>query len=328
MILDGIESVEDARTAGHRLLRAFDRSFLTEGHELFLTASVGVTVFPMDDCTADRLLSNAETAVGRAKRQGGGSFQMYSGHMDADAAHRLSMHLALRRALDNDEFRLVYQPQVSFPDNALIGVEALLRWDHPERGQVSPGEFVPLLEESGLIVSVGAWVMLEACRQVAEWQQRGLTDLRVCVNVSARQFRGTVLQDAVAHALGETGLSASAFELELTESLLMKDVDSSNRILAELKHMGVRIAIDDFGTGYSSLAYLRRFPVDTLKIDRDFTRNITVSAMTSQFVGRSCRWAKRLSSRSWPRASKPTNSWNCCVALGATFFRASTSVVR
>ena len=277
VVLDGIEDVDDAQAAGYRLLHAFEQPFVVGGHELFLTASIGVTVFPMDDCTADRLLTNAETAVGRAKKQGGAGFQMYSGQMDAEVAERFAMHSALRRAVDNQDFTLVYQPQVNFPANTLVGVEALIRWTHPDRGPVSPGEFIPLLEESGLITQVGAWVLHESCRQAVDWRAAGLPCFRVSVNVSARQFRGSVLQDAVARALSETGFPAEDLELELTESLLMKDIDSSRRILAELKHMGVRVAIDDFGTGYSSLAYLRRFPVDTLKIDRDFTKNITVS---------------------------------------------------
>ncbi len=277
VVLDAINSIEEAEAAGHRLLAAFDRPFHVDDRELFLTASIGMTVFPMQDCTADRLLINAETAVGVAKKQGSGGFQTYSGKMEQEVNERLVLHSALRHAVDDGEFVLMYQPQIGFPGDRLIGVEALIRWNHPERGMVSPAEFIPLLEDSALITKVGAWVLQEACRQGVEWHAQGLTDLRISVNVSARQFRGTVLADAVAGALEASGFPAERLELELTESLLMKDVASSNRMLADLKRMGVAIAIDDFGTGYSSLAYLRRFPVDTLKIDRAFCRNITVS---------------------------------------------------
>ena len=278
VVLDGIASIDEAQGTAERLLNAFDQPFVVAEREIFLTASIGVTVFPFDDCTADRLLINAETAVGVAKKQGSRGFQMYSGHLDTEADERLALHTALRHAVDNGEFMLVYQPQVGDAGQALVGVEALLRWMHPERGMVSPAEFIPLLEESGLITQVGSWVLKEACRQGVEWRNQGFGDVRISVNVSARQFRGNVLQESVRRALRETGFPAGHLELELTESLLMRDVESSNLILAELKGMGVAIAIDDFGTGYSSLAYLRRFPVDTLKIDRAFCRNITVSA--------------------------------------------------
>ena len=277
VVLEGIDNVDDAHVAAERLLNAFEAPFHVETEELFVSASIGVTVFPADDCTADRLLTKAKTALGLAKTQGGASLQMYSGQMDAEVAQRVSMQAALRHAVQDQSFQLVYQPQLRGPQESLLGVEALLRWSHPERGPVSPGEFIPILEDSGLITSVGAWVIMEACRQGMRWRRAGIAPFRVSVNVSARQFRGTVLQDAVADALSETGFPASDLELELTESLLMKNVDSSSRMLCELKRMGVQVAVDDFGTGYSSLAYLRRFPVDTLKIDRAFTRNITSS---------------------------------------------------
>ncbi len=278
VVVDRVKTVDDALASGGRLLEAFDRPFAVDGHELFLTACAGITVFPSDEASVDGLLSNAETAVKGAKRHGRGGIQIYTEGMDAEVRRRVAMHADLRRAVDNHEFSLVYQPQVEAAGAEVIGVEALLRWTHPRDGFVSPGEFIPLLEESGLITQVGAWVLRESCRQGTEWRAKGISDFRVSVNVSARQFRDDVLPHAVAQALDDTGFPAQDLELELTESLLMKDVDQSDRMLSELKRMGVRIAIDDFGTGYSSLAYLKRFPVDTLKIDRDFTRNISTNA--------------------------------------------------
>ena len=274
VVLERIRSVADAEATGRRLLHVFDAPFVFDNREIFLTASVGLTVFSTDQCNADRLLTNVETAVGRAKKEGGGGFQIYRGGMDEEVSHRLMLHAALRHASENGEFKVVYQPQVAFPGNIIVGVEALLRWSHPVWGPVSPLEFVPILEESGMIVQVGEWVLREACRQGRQWRQAGLPSFRVSVNVSTRQFRGDVLQQAVAKALADTEFPASDLELEVTESMLMNDVESSDRMLSTLKRLGVRVAIDDFGTGYSSLSYLRRFPVDTLKIDRDFTRNI------------------------------------------------------
>ena len=277
ILLDGIETADDARATSERLLRAFDRPFVVGDQEVFVSASIGVAVFPADDAAPERLLQNAQTAVEQAKRQGVGGFQIYSGELDEALEQRSAMYAALRRAVAQGEFVLDYQPQVSCADDTLIGVEALIRWHHPTRGRVPPGEFIPLLEESGLITQVGAWVLGEACRQGMRWRAQGLGRLRISVNVSPRQFRGDMLLTAVERALTDSGLPPCDLELEVTEGSLMMDVDSSRRTLAELKRMGVRIAIDDFGTGYSSLAYLRRFPVDTLKIDRDFTRNIADS---------------------------------------------------
>lgn len=275
VVIESLEQLEDAELAARRVAAAFEDAFEVGAREICLTVSVGASAFPSEDGTVDDLLNNVEAALTLAKVEGGGAVRMYRDSMHVHPDRRFSMHAALRRAVDNGEFVLVYQPQVCYPYRALLGVEALIRWVHPERGLVPPNEFIPILEESGLINQVGAWVLWEACRQGTEWIRRGLGPLRVAVNVSARQFRNAEFRDMLAHTLAETGFSGQDLELELTESLLMQDVENSAQMLADFKDMGVRVAVDDFGTGYSSLAYLRRFPVDTLKIDRTFTREVS-----------------------------------------------------
>jgi diguanylate cyclase (GGDEF)-like protein len=245
--------------------------------ELYVTATLGVCVFPDDGQDATTLLRNADIAMYRAKELGGNTFEFYREDMAQRLNARLSMLSALRHAVERDELHLQYQPRVDLRTGAVVGVEALLRWNHPEQGAVSPADFIPLAEESGLIESIGNWVMRTACRQAVEWTRSGLAPVTMAVNLSARQFARRDVAAWVATALDDAGLQPRWLELELTESVLMADAKAAARTMVELKRLGVSLAIDDFGTGYSSLSYLKRFPVDRLKIDRSFVRDLTTS---------------------------------------------------
>jgi len=219
----------------------------------------------------------------RAKEQGRNNFQFFAPWMDSQVSNRLEMLINLRRALDQDEFKLYYQPKLSLQDGRLIGAEALIRWESPEQGMVSPDRFIPFAEEAGLIVPIGEWVLRTACRQNKVWQQAGLPPIPVAVNLSPRQLNQS-LPDFVAGVLAQSGLAASCLELEITENVVMKDAEKSVATLHALKRLGLQISVDDFGTGYSSLSYLRRFPVDALKIDKSFVRDIARDADSAAIV--------------------------------------------
>lgn len=272
ILLAGLGRADDAVLAALRVKQGLQLPVLVRGRELFTSMGVGVAVFPDDGEDVETLLKHAETALARAKEAGQGQVQLYSKRLSR-ASDRLSLAGALHRAVEDEAFELHFQPQVEMSTGAVIGSEALLRWSDPERGRLSPGVFVPILEETGLIGRVGAWVMSAGCRVARRWEGE-LEWSRVSINVSARQFLSGDLVATVRRALEATHLPAARLELELTESLLMEDAAASARTLRDLKRMGVAIAVDDFGTGYSSLAYLKRFPVDTLKIDRTFIRDI------------------------------------------------------
>jgi diguanylate cyclase (GGDEF)-like protein len=251
--------------------------FMLEDKEIFMSASMGISVYPVDGGDTTSLIKNADAALYHAKSEGRNNFQYYAREMNASAMQRLTLESALRRALEREEFLLYYQPQIDLASGRIIGLEALLRWQHPERGLVSPGEFIPMLEETGLIVPVGEWVLHAACRQGRAWQQAGLQPIRIAVNLSALQFRQPDLVGMIERILAETGLDPSSheLELELTESLLMKNVEETAATLHRLHEMGVKLSIDDFGTGYSSLSYLKRFPLTSLKIDQSFVRDLS-----------------------------------------------------
>lgn len=257
-----------------RIGKAMDSPLEVEGRELFTTCSIGISLFPMDGEDPILLLKNADTALQSVRQRGGHGFQCYAPEMNARALQWLELENALRHALERGELRLYYQPQVHIPTGGIIGLEALVRWQHPQRGTVSTAELVELAEETGLIVPIGAWIVRQACMQNKAWQEAGLPPLTVAVNLSARQFQGDALGHTIAQALGETGLGAERLELEITESVIMRDLEASKAILRELKAMGVKLAIDDFGTGYSSLSYLKYFPIDKLKIDQSFVRHL------------------------------------------------------
>ena len=246
-------------------------------YEFFLSCCMGVAVYPDDGVDADTLIKHADIAMYRAKEQGRGHWQFYASSMNAGTLERLELESELRHALERGQFHLEYQPQLDLASGAVVGMEALLRWQHPQLGRVPPASFIGLAEEMGLIIPIGDWVLRTACAQARAWQLAGHGPLRLAVNLSARQFKQKNLLHAVAQVLADTGLDAAHLELELTESMVMHDVEQATTIMAKLKALGVQLSIDDFGTGYSSLAYLRHFPIDVLKIDKTFVSDITHS---------------------------------------------------
>lgn len=256
------------------IVEAFGKPFVLDDRELFVTVSIGVVFSPQDGNDVETLLTNAESAMYRSKDQGRNTFQTYAAEMNARINERLELDGRLRRALERGELLLNYQPQIDLHTNRINGAEALLRWKHPDLGIMPPGKFIPLAEETGLIIPIGEWVIRTACAQNKAWQEAGLAPIVIAVNISARQFRQTDLVKSVAAILEETGLDARYLELEVTESAIMHNAQEVISTLLELKSMGVQLSIDDFGTGYSSLSYLRRFPVDRLKIDQSFVRDI------------------------------------------------------
>jgi diguanylate cyclase (GGDEF)-like protein/PAS domain S-box-containing protein len=258
-----------------RLMDKLARPIHVNGHELMLTASIGISVFPEDGATVDSLVEHADVAMYRAKQNGRNNFCFYTASMNDAAIARLEMESDLRNALQRGEFRLHYQPQVDVATGETVGAEALLRWQHPDKGLVPPAAFIPLAEETGLIVPIGAWVIRAACEQQRKWMSAGLSPMRISVNLSSRQFAEDDLVETIQSILIETRIDPGYLELELTESMLMSDVDLAEKRLAELKKLGVHLSIDDFGTGYSSLAYLKRFPIDVLKIDRSFVKDLS-----------------------------------------------------
>lgn len=271
--LTGLEQEEDMRSILQALDQAFSEPFDVGGKEVFLTATCGVALYPQHTQNFDDLVRFADTAVHHLKRQGGSGIQHYDRAMSADGGERLDLEVALRHALKRDEFRLYYQPQMEM-DGRIIGVEALLRWEQRGEGMVMPAKFIPLLEETGLIISVGEWVLRRACRDQRRWVEGGHGPIPISVNLSPRQFRNKELVSMIHNVLTETGCDPALLELEITESSVMDDPDSALAILRELHDMGLRIAMDDFGTGYSSLSYLKRFPLDVLKIDRSFVADV------------------------------------------------------
>jgi len=272
--LEDLHEASDAAKVARRILAALARPFQLGPHEIVVSASIGIAVYPVDGGDVDAILCNADAAMLHAKEMGGNGYQYYNRSMNAEALHKLALETSLRKAIERGEFELHYQPILAVANDAIVGAEALIRWRHPELGMVSPAEFVPLAEETGLIVPLTEWVLHTAMRQALAWQQAGLAPVSVAVNTSGVNFQRTAMAKIVAAALTASGLDPRWLELELTESVLMRDIEAANAMLRELRDMGVRLSIDDFGTGYSSLSYLRRLPLHTLKIDRAFVRDL------------------------------------------------------
>jgi len=260
--------------AMQRVLNKVSEPMTIDGQELYITCSAGVSLYPADAPDVETLLKNADVAMYRAKEHGRNNFQFYTPEMNDLANERLALEHSLRRALERNELLLHYQPKVNLETGMIVGAEALLRWQHPEWGLIAPERFIPIAEETGLIVQIGAWVIRTACNQARLWQDAGLPPVVMSVNLSARQFRQESFVKVVTQILHETGLKPEQLEMELTESMLMHNANAAISILAGLKSIGVRLSLDDFGTGYSSLSYLSRLPIDTLKIDRSFVQHI------------------------------------------------------
>ena len=277
LILSGLQHVDDAALVAQNILKILERPFSIAGHELFVPGSIGISFYPFDATEASVLVKYADTAMYVAKSRGGNTYQFYSEHMNAKARERLEMERKLRHAQERGELLLHYQPQVDASSGRIVGVEALLRWQHPELGLVQPSEFIPLAEETGLIIPISEWVLRTACAQGVVWRESGLA-VSVGVNLSARQFAQPQLFETIKTILEETGLPPNLLDLELTESVMMQQGSEIITVLQQLRQLGVSLSLDDFGTGYSSLSYLQRFPINTLKIDRVFVQDITGKA--------------------------------------------------
>ena len=284
VLLEDVRGPEEAAMVAGRVLEGIAEPLSLQHHEIAVTSSIGIALYPRDDVVGERLVKAADTAMYRAKELGRNRYAFFAREMNERVESQMMIEAALRRALKNEEFVLHYQPRISAASGRAVGAEALLRWKHPEWGLVEPARFVPLLEETGLVVPVGAWVLAEACRQAKAWQTAGLPALRVSVNLSSRQFRSEALFEAVSEALRASQLAPQLLELELTESLLIENVDHAMGVMGKLKAIGTAISIDDFGTGYSSLGYLKRFPIDSLKIDKSFVRDIATSPKDAAIV--------------------------------------------
>jgi diguanylate cyclase (GGDEF)-like protein len=274
LMLPEIETTKDALDVIVSIQEALNPSFRLDRQELFATASVGISFFPDDGKETSSLVKNAGAALYRAKKSGGNEYRFYTADMHARASKRFELETSLRHAIDNHELLLHYQPRVAIDSLEIVGVEALIRWQHPQLGLVPPGDFIPLAEETGLILPIGEWVLREACRQNRAWQDKGFARMRVGVNISARQFQQQNLAETVMRILEETELGPEFLELELTESSIMSNAEATIVVLNKLQTKGIAISVDDFGTGFSSLSYLKRLPIDSLKVDQSFVRDL------------------------------------------------------
>lgn len=275
VLLTEIEGTKDVMEVISSIRQSLKPPFNLDVHELFVTTSVGVSLFPDDGKGSQSLLKNAGSALSRAKRFGKDNYSFYTEDMNSKASKQFALEASLRHAIENEELVLHYQPRLAVDSLKITGVEALVRWQHPQLGLLPPGEFIPLAEDNGLILPIGEWVLRTACRQNREWQKRGFNPMRIGVNVSARQFQQQGLADTVLQILEDTKLAPAHLDLELTESSIMTNAKASIDGLIRLKAMDVTISIDDFGTGFSSLSYLKRLPIDALKIDRSFISDVT-----------------------------------------------------
>ena len=275
IVLADVADESHVATIADRILNAAGAPYTIGTIDLVVTSSVGVSVFPIDGIDPSALMKNAETAMFQAKMLGGSSIQFYQHKLQHAATERLSLEQGLRKAVERNELVLHYQPIVEIESGRIVGAEALVRWQHPKLGLVPPDRFIPLAEDTGLIGSVGEWVMMTACAQARAWTERGYAAIELSINISARQFRDVRLGEIVARLVRENGLLPQRVELEITESAIMREAETADATLGALKALGIKLSVDDFGTGYSSLAYLRRLPLDTIKIDRTFIRDVT-----------------------------------------------------
>ena len=272
--LYGIESEDSVSAVAGRIISVLTPPFNCEGHQFVVTPSIGIAMYPQDGVTAEELLMNADSAMYRAKFAGRNNYQFFSETMRTKSLHRIDLENEIRKALENDQFELHFQPKADAETWSLVGAEALLRWYHPERGVITPDEFIPIAEETGLIVPIGQWVLKQACKQAKAWTEFPFGDIAVSVNISSHQFQSDSLIDDVLGAALGAGIEPTLLELEITESVLLNDADNTLVALNTPKRAGISLSVDDFGTGYSSLSYLKRFPIDTLKIDRSFVKDL------------------------------------------------------
>jgi diguanylate cyclase (GGDEF)-like protein/PAS domain S-box-containing protein len=299
VLLSEIEHSGDAARSAENIISAMTESHCIAGHDLNVNVSIGISIYPSDGEDAESLIKNADAAMYHAKQYGRNNYQFFRQEMNDRVVERHSLEADLRRAVTGREFVLHYQPKVNLETGAITGAEALIRWLHPQRGLLFPGQFVPVAEESGLIVPIGRWVLREACRQLRSWLDAGIRPVPVAINISAVEFRNKDFLEGVRDILKQTRLESGYLEIELTESVLMQDGDSTTTVLQALKALGLQLAIDDFGTGYSSLSYLKRFPIDALKIDQSFVRDITTdpddATIISAVIGMGNSLNKRVS---------------------------------
>ena len=285
VVLADVAENDDVKRFSEKLIRILTRPYQVDDHELFITASIGASLFPRDGHEPGILLKNADTAMYQAKARGKNTFTVYSPNMSAEVRNRLSLESELRKALEHNEFELHYQPVLDINKQQIVAAEALIRWKHRTSGLLTPDKFLSVAEESGLILPIGEWVLHTAANQSMAWENTGLSPLRIAVNISNKQFHQANLPTIVDHTLRETGLPASRLELELTENIIMENVEETIQPLHKLREIGVRLSIDDFGTGYSSLAYLKQFPLNTIKIDRSFIVDITTDGNDAAITG-------------------------------------------
>jgi len=285
---------EDASKLANKITNTLKQPFNVEGHELYVSASIGIALYPQDGTDMDSLIKHADVAMYHVKGQGKNGYQFYSNEMNVPYIEKLSMDTGIHKALDNTEFNLVYQPQVNLRTGEIVGVEALLRWDHPEHGAISPSEFIPFAEESGLIIDIGYWVLKSACEELSRWRNAGLPEIRMSINISARQLMEAGIVKNIVNIMKDYNVPGHCIELEITEHAIMSDMDSVIRKLKELSSHDITIAIDDFGTGYSSLSYLHKLPIQTLKIDRTFLKESRINKGDNTIINTIVAMAKGL----------------------------------
>ena len=285
IIIPDVKHEEDAAKVAEKIVRSMEEPFrIVEGHDIYASTSIGISLYPADGDDVDTLLKNADTAMYRAKEAGRKNYKFYTEQMSARFAERLILENDLRKAVENEALTLAYQPQVMVDSGKITGFEVLARWHHEQMGWISPAHFIAIAEETGLIVQIGDWVLRESCKQLKQWQQQFSPELKMAVNLSGHQMIQEGLVDRVLSVINETGIEARCLELELTETLLMDNIDLNIKTLEALNHSGIRLAIDDFGTGYSSLSYLKRFQIDILKIDQSFVREISSDKNNTEIV--------------------------------------------
>ncbi len=283
------------RHIGERIIESFSKPFVIEGHELSVTASLGFAIYPKDGDDSNTLMRHADVAMYRSKNEGKNTFCFYSPEMSAKAIMRMNVERELRQAIENREFTLHYQPIVDSKTGRIVKAEALLRWDCDNLGMITPDYFIPIAEETGLIIPIGEWVIEAACKQVKQWRDTGWPDISITINVSARQFQAnSLLVETIRRSLKENDLPSDAIQLELTEGVLMKETESSQESMAQIEEMGIKLLIDDFGTGYASLSYLQRYNFDSIKIDRSYINNILISRQDEKLVRAVIAMAKSL----------------------------------